>query len=112
MEQLEHDGVAGRRKFLKKAAYVAPAVFALGSLTAPMTANASLIAHRDSFTCACSDGTAKNVTAWEMYETDDGGYTDSGGYAFDDGTSQRYTREEIASSSWLQTFFDILFGRA
>jgi hypothetical protein len=37
------NSVESRRKFLKKAAYVAPAVLALGTLTAPSSAHASVI---------------------------------------------------------------------
>jgi hypothetical protein len=37
------NSVESRRKFLKKAAYVAPAVMALGTLTAPSSAHASVI---------------------------------------------------------------------
>ncbi|MDD2781642.1 hypothetical protein [Sulfuricurvum sp.] len=35
--------IASRRNFLKKVAYTAPAIIALGTLTAPMSANASVI---------------------------------------------------------------------
>jgi len=41
MENVEIQNVEARRSFLKKVAYVAPAVVALGALSAPMSAQAS-----------------------------------------------------------------------
>jgi len=42
MENVEIKGVEARRSFLKKVAYVAPAVVVLGSLTLPSSAQASV----------------------------------------------------------------------
>jgi hypothetical protein len=58
------DNVESRRKFLKKAAYVAPVVVALGGLTAPMSAHASYI-----HTKSVKYDTGKNV---EVYKENDG----------------------------------------
>jgi hypothetical protein len=45
MENVEIKSVEARRSFLKKVAYVAPAVVVLGSLTLPNSAQASTFSH-------------------------------------------------------------------
>ncbi|MDP3465892.1 MAG: hypothetical protein Q8R86_09000 [Sulfuricurvum sp.] len=45
MENVQIDNVEARRSFLKKVAYVAPAVVVLGSLTLPSSAQASTFTH-------------------------------------------------------------------
>ncbi|MFA6189065.1 MAG: hypothetical protein WC680_07275 [Sulfuricurvum sp.] len=45
MENVKIDNVEARRSFLKKVAYVAPAVVVLGSLTLPSSAQASTFTH-------------------------------------------------------------------
>lgn len=69
MENLEiKSTVESRRSFLKKAVYAAPAVVALGTLTAPMSAQASVI-HKQ------SEGVIRGSTWSGDYETTTGQYT-------------------------------------
>lgn len=66
--EIKRASVESRRNFLKKAAYAAPAVIALGTLTAPVSAQASLI-HKQ------SPGIVQGSVWSGDYDTSSGKYT-------------------------------------
>jgi len=109
MENVEIQSVAARRSFLKKVAYAAPAVVALGALTAPMSAQASVIFSQKTITN--DKGNAASVT--EHYDNV-GKFTQDGTFTPNGGTTTVYNRQKIvtAPKNWLQNFFDSVFGRA
>lgn len=109
MENVEIQTVEARRSFLKKVAYAAPAIVALGALTAPMSVQASVVFSQK--TIKNNAGNTANVS--EHYDnvgkfTQDGTFTPTGG------TTTVYDRVKIveAPKNWLQNFFDSVFGRA
>lgn len=97
-----------RRSFLKKAAYTAPAVVALGALTAPMSAHASLVFHQQ--TIYNTKGVPASVT--ERYDNV-GLFTQDGTFTPDRGVTTYISRQDIvtAENNWLQIFFNKVFGR-
>jgi hypothetical protein len=110
MENVETKSTSAeaRRSFLKKAAYAAPAVMVLGSLTAPMSAQASIIHHQQ--TIFNKAGTSAEVT--ENYDNV-GDFTVDGTFTPNGSGTTAYGRQQIASApkNWLQNFFDTVFGR-
>lgn len=110
MENVEvKSSVESRRSFLKKVAYAAPAVVALGALTAPMSAHASVVFNQK--TIYNNVGKSANVT--EHYDNV-ANYTVDGTFTPNGGTTSVYDRQKIAEApkNWLQNFFDAVFGRA
>jgi hypothetical protein len=101
--------VESRRNFLKKAAYAAPAVMVLGTLTAPMSAHASIVHHQQ--TIYNKAGTSAAVT--ENYDNV-GNFTVDGTFTPNGKTTTVYGRQQIAEApkNWLQNFFNTVFGRA
>lgn len=69
MENTELSMVEARRSFLKKVAYTAPAVIALGALTLPSSAQASVFTHNTQSVPATNPATS---TSTETITTIDG----------------------------------------
>lgn len=105
---------SNRRSFLKKAAYIAPVVIALGAMTAPISAHASVIYNQKTF----NNGTPKQFEAGEHYDNVKKVIND--GYLSYDQQSGTYTTTDKFSStdfsnpdnSDLKAFFDALFNNA
>ncbi len=57
MDKMIEENKNSRRSFLKKAAYAAPAIVALGSMTIPTSAAASNTVNRDTSTSVTGPGT-------------------------------------------------------
>ncbi len=66
MENSTDNVVNSRRSFLKKAAYSAPAILALGALSAPISAQASTFTHK-LYTGSSADGTHEHIADIEVY---------------------------------------------
>lgn len=103
MENTEVSSVEARRSFLKKVAYTAPAVIALGSLTLPVTAQAS------TFTNTFTDAQGNTMTSTVesntkyAYGSTPYGQISSGTY---DGDS--YTASDVETKSifkWFRNLF-------
>lgn len=103
MQHQDNTSFETRRSFLKKAAYAAPAVIALGSLSAPVTAHASIIYNHGTFT----SGT-KSFDATESY---DNVRNVSVSGTLDYGTTHKdYVETDFATNEGLlQKFFNFLF---
>ncbi|MCI4407317.1 MAG: hypothetical protein JHC35_08575 [Sulfuricurvum sp.] len=106
------NSVESRRKFLKKAAYAAPVVIALGAMTAPISAHASVI---------CKQGTW-NAGASNQFEA--GEHYDNVQKAIQDGylsydrqagaykTTDKFNKTDFTSNPDLKAMFDALFNNA
>jgi hypothetical protein len=107
MENLETQKVEARRGFLKKVAYAAPAVVALGALTAPVSAQASVVYHQ---TTAYKKGVPANVT--EHYDNA-GNYSVDGTFTPAGKGTTVWDRPAIvnAEGNWIQNFLNTMFGR-
>lgn len=110
MENLETKSasVQSRRNFLKKAAYAAPAVIALGALTAPVSAHASIVYHQKT---AYKNGRAAEIT--EHYDNV-ANYSVDGTFTPESNPTTVWTRNDIATAenNWIQSFLNVIFGRA
>lgn len=99
MENLDvKSTVESRRNFLKKAVYAAPAVVALGALTAPMSAQASLI-HKQ------SPGIIPGSTWSGNYDTTTGQYTN----VVREGKLVNVQVKDEAANSILKNFLNWIF---
>ena len=107
--------VNSRRNFLKKAAYSAPAIIAMGALTAPVTAQASTFVNNTQSVPATSPVT---YTSQETIVTQDGTNNVISGYheALPTGATGSYSltgtevkgQVDIGSPTW--TWVDAQFG--
>lgn len=108
------ENVNARRKFLKKAAYAAPVVIALGAMTAPISAHASVIYKQQTFNA----GTIDQFEAGEHYDNVKKAIND--GYLSYDrqsGTYQvtdKFTSADFSNpaNSELNDLFNALFNNA
>jgi hypothetical protein len=108
------ENVSSRRKFLQKAAYAAPVVIALGAMTAPISAHASVIYKQQTF----NTGTIDQFEAGEHYDNVKKAIND--GYLSYDSQSGKYQVTDKFSStdfsnpanSDLNDFFNSLFNNA
>jgi len=103
------DVLESRRSFLKKVAYTAPVVIALGSLTAPVSAHASVVFNTTPYT----DGDGYQATVTENYDNVKN-YTVDGTIIAEDGTSYHYVRNETPNvvDNFFQNLFNLIFRRA
>lgn len=92
------NSIESRRRFLKKAAYVAPAIIVLGSLAAPQSANASYI-H-----VAQVNNFKSNRTA-ELYQENDGTKWVKSVEADAHVTETLVHKTKPTFLSWLNSFF-------
>lgn len=109
MDTTSQTSVEARRSFLKKAAYVAPAVVALGALSAPVSAHASVVFNQ---TYVFNEDNQRAYVS-EHYDNVEK-YTLDGTFKPDGEESTLYTRNDIvtAEDNYLQKFFDWVFGRS
>lgn len=106
MDKTSQTSVEARRSFLKKAAYVAPAVVALGALSAPVSAHASVVFNQKTVY------NQKNQSAFVTEHYDNvGKFTVDGTFTPESGPTTTYDRTAIenANKNWLQKFFDAVF---
>ena len=103
MEKTSQTSVEARRSFLKKAAYVAPVVIALGTLSAPVSAHASVIFNQGTF-----DSSGKSFSATEHYDNVANVSIDG---TLDYGTAHKeYVQTNFQENSGLlQRFYNLLF---
>lgn len=95
--------ISSRRGFLKKVAYTAPAVIALGALTLPASAQASVIFNQGQFT----DG-AQSFGATEYYDNVIK-ESQSGTLSYDQFVDQFNASDFKADGGLLQNFYNSLF---
>jgi hypothetical protein len=106
------ENVSSRRKFLQKAAYAAPVVIALGAMTAPISAHASVIYKQSTWNA----GTSGQFEAGEHYDNVQKAIQDgylsydrqAGTYA----TTDKFNKTDFTSSPDLKAMFDALFNNA
>lgn len=99
----------GRRSFLRKAAYVAPVVVALGALTSPVSAHASIVFNQ----ATTYNKTGNKAFVAENYDNV-GKFTVNGTFQPEGGKLTSYDRNAIATAprNYLQRFFDFVFRRS
>jgi hypothetical protein len=104
------NSVESRRKFLKKAAYAAPVVIALGAMTAPISAHASVIYKQGTW----NRGTGEQFEAGEHYDNVQKAIQD--GYLSYDSqagvykTTDKFNKTDFTSNPELKALFDALFN--
>jgi hypothetical protein len=106
--------VESRRNFLKKTAYAAPVIIALGAMTAPMSAHASVIYRQGTW----YEGTADEFSAGEHYDTTKKAIQD-GFLSYDKQSGTYMTTDKFTSTDFsnpvnsdLKALFDTLFNNA
>jgi hypothetical protein len=116
MENVEIQGVEARRSFLKKVAYVAPAVVVLGSLTLPNSAQAS------TFTGEARVNPGDTLIGVSTVTGENGAVGAAGGGTYQrvysngsTGTVQSYTGAQVVENkmgvfTWAQKFFGNILG--
>ena len=104
------NNVDSRRKFLKKAAYAAPVVLALGAMIAPMSAHASVIFTKGTW----NGGTADQFEAGQHYDNVNKAIEDGYlSYDYNSGTystTDKFTKLDFSTDSNLRGLFDGLFN--
>ena len=104
------NNVESRRNFLKKAAYVAPIVIALGAMTAPISAHASVIFTKGTW----NSGEADQFEAGQSYDTVKQAIND--GYLSYDkvndtySTTDKFTKLDFSTDPSLTSLFNGLFN--
>lgn len=99
-----------RRNFLKKAAYAAPVIIALGAMTAPISAHASVIFTKGTWNA----GTVDQFEAGQNYDNVNKAIQD--GYLSYDyqnktySTTEKFTKLDFSTDSSLTNFFNGLFN--
>lgn len=104
--------VNSRRKFLQKAVYAAPVVIALGAMTAPISAHASVIYRQGTWNA----GTIDQFEAGEHYDTVQKAIQDgylsyhqkSGTYT----TTDKFNKTDFSTYPELNKMFNALFNNA
>lgn len=104
------NNVGSRRNFLKKVAYVAPMIFALGAMTAPMSAHASIIFTKGTWNA----GSVDQFEAGQHYDNVKNSI-ENGYLSYDYGsdtyaTTEKFTKLNFSTDPTLTSFFNGLFN--